>query len=249
MPAETFSHWLDGAPVLGARSAFAYWLDGALVVEGADLTATVIFTGEVTKPKVRGKKILATLVPGGVAFDQQVPRFLFGPLCNHLTGANPDGGYLMSYGCGLLKADWKFTASVTTPISSAYPFELNVDGLARVTGAAPAYFADWFANAVLEIGSGANVQRRRILSSTLPVAGAMTVTLNQWFTTSPADNAPVVIYPQCDGRWVTCQAYHAANNPEGRFANADAFGGHPFIPHGNPSAHDATDLSAAGGKK
>lgn len=248
--AETFASWLDGAPVSGSRTTFGFWLDGALVLsEAITVEVSVVFTGNVTKPRVRGKKLLATLVPGGVAFDQQVPRFVLGASCNHAIGPNPDGSYLMSYGCGLLKADWKFTAAVTTPIASAYPFELNVDGLARDVGATPTYFADWFANAVIEVGTGANIQRRRILSSTLPAAGAMTVTVDRWFTTTPADNDPVVIYPQCDGRLETCKAYHASTNPTGKFNNDDAFGGHPFIPHGNPSGHDATDLTAGGGKK
>lgn len=255
MGANNFNFWLAGAPVGETRTGFAYWLGGAPVLSGADVEATVLFSGEVTKPRVKGKKILATLVPGGVAFDQQVPRFVLGPLCNHLVGANPDGGFLMSYGCGLLKADWKFTAAVTTPISSAHPFELEVDGLAgdgadaAAALAASAVFANWFANGIVEIGSGSSVQRRRVLASTAPSGGAVTLTLNQWFTTSPADNDPVVLYPQCDGRRVTCQAYHVTTNPEGRFDNDDEFGGHPFIPHGNPSAHDATDLTAAGGKK
>jgi hypothetical protein len=217
--------------------------------------AVVLITGEVTKPRVRGKKLTCTLVPGGVALDQQVPRFIIGPSCNHLIGANPDGTFLMSYGCGLLKADWKFTALVTTPISSAHPFTLELDTLAgdgtdaAAALAASSVFANYFANAVIELGSGSSVQRRRILTSTAPSGGAITVTLSQWFTTSPANNDPVVIYPQCDGRRVTCQAWHTTNNPEGKFDNDDAFGGHPFIPHGNPSGHEPTDLAGAGGKK
>jgi hypothetical protein len=210
----------------------------------------VIFTGTVTKPRVRGKKLLATLVPGGVAFDQQAPRFVLGPLCNHVIGSNADGGFLMSFGCGLLKTDWKFTANVTTPISAAHPFELNLDGLARVTGSAPTYFADWFANAILEWGTGANIQRRRVITSTTVTAGALTVTLDRWFTgAGPADNDAVVLYPQCDGRRETCKAYHVSTNPAGKFNNDDNFGGHPFIPQGNPSAYDQTSLSGAGGKK
>lgn len=217
--------------------------------------ATVLFTGECTKPRVRGSKLLSTLVPGGVAFDQQLPRFLLGPSCNHLIGANPDGTFLMSHGCGLLKADWQFTALVTTPISSAHPFTLELDTLAGdgvdaiAALAGGQVFAQWFAGAILELGSGATVQRRRVLTSTAPSSGAITLTLDRWFTTAPANNDPVVLYPQCDGRRVTCQAWHTTTNPEGKFDNDDAFGGHPLIPHGNPSALDIGDLSAGGGKK
>ncbi len=251
-----FGTWLDGAPVSGTGTTFAYWLDGAVVLsEAVSVEATVLFTGEVTNPRVRGKKLLATLVPGGVDFDQQVPRFLLGPLCNHLVGANPGGGFLMSYGCGLLKTAWGFTAEVVGPVSGDHPFELSLDTLTGVGAsaaaalAAGAVFENWFAGAILEVGSGSGIQRRRVLTSTEPSGGALTVTLNQWFTTDPTVGAVVTLYPQCDGRRETCGAHDPDTNPEGKFDNDDAFGGHPFIPHGNPSAHDATDLTVAGGKK
>ena len=51
-----------------------------------------------------------------------------------------------------------------------------------------------------------------------------------------------------DGRFETCQAWHATNNPSGKFGNRLNFGGHPFVPVANPSLVKVSE-AVGGGKK
>lgn len=194
-----------------------------------DLTA--FCSGEVTSVKIRGSQLTAKLTPGGRRFDQQLPRLMRGPGCNH---------FLFGAGCGLGEAAWKFTATVASPVSSAFPHVLNLTGLHRVTGTDPAYAANWFALGYVEWGTGAARQRRGILASTNPVSGALSLTLARWFTgTAPAAGATVTLRPGCDLQFSTCGA---------KFGNTLNFGGHPFTPAGNPSLIKKSS-STGGGKK
>lgn len=248
----SFSNWLDGGPVNDTGTAFEHWMDGGPVLSPEDSGpfVTTIFTGVIIRPRIKGQRIQATAVPGGLAFDLQVPRFILGPQCNHITGGDRTGLHLVSEGCGLLRADWRFTASVVGPVNADYPFELLIENLARDTGPTPDYFEGWFANGVIEWGTGEDIQRRRILTSTDPVSDAMTIQLARWFTgVGPQPSDPVTIYPSCDGRRETCRAYHTSENPQGKFDNYLQFGAHLFVPPGNPSLLKVSDNVAAGGKK
>jgi hypothetical protein len=195
-------------------------VDGVNVINSA-----VIFTGEVVSAAVTGSRITCKVVPGGSLYDRLVPRFYFQRHCNHA---------LFSPGCGLVKADWKFTATISDPGSVGYPFTFALAGLARVSGPGPTYFADWFAGGWMELGAGANWQRRAILLSSMPVAGAMTVTLDRDPRPFPGIGDAVVLYPGCDLTKEMCSAYDAVNNPGGKFDNYLNFGGHPYIPIANP---------------
>ena len=186
--------------------------------------AVVIFSGEVAGASVKGSRVTGKAVPGGTIFDRMVPRMLFQLGCNHA---------LFSPGCSLATANWKFTAVVTDPGAPGYPFTFALGGLARAVGAAPTYAANWFVGGWAEFGAGANWCRRAIVLSTLPAGGAVTITLDRDPQPYPVGDDAVVLYPGCDGVSTTCI---------GKFDNYLNFGGHPFLPMGNPSViHPVTD--------
>jgi hypothetical protein len=208
-----------------------------------------VFTGDASTPSRQGNILKVKCKMGSSLLDTQLPFFIRGVRCNHLRGSNADGSFLISAGCTLLKANWKFTAQVTPPLFAIFPFTLNLTDLARATGANPAFFANWFAPGVIEWGNGAAIQRRAIIGSTVPVAGAFAVTLHRYFNGVPNIGDTVVLYPGCDGIYTTCKAYDAANNPTGKFDNFPNFGGEPFTPVANPSVTGQKNLGVSGGKK
>jgi hypothetical protein len=206
---------------------------------GAATNGGVLFSGEITKVNVKGSRLAAAASPGGSAFDRKLPRALIGPQCNWALFSTP---------CGLAAADWKFTAAVNDPGAPGFPFTFELKNLARVAGDPPVFFDNWFAGGWIELGAGAAWQRLPILQSTSPVAGVLTVTLSRDPEPFPQPNDAVVLYPGCDGRAVTCRAYNAERNPEGKFDNYLNFGGHPFVPAGNPSIVRKAKAGAASKK-
>lgn len=199
----------------------------------------VLFTGTIKKAGVRGRKIRAIGGFGKKFIDQQYPRSLIGPSCRYC---------LFSAGCTLAAADWEFTAKVVGPVSAAWPFALDLEDLARTIGGVPTFFTDWFAGGIIQIGTGADTQQRVITASTNPVSDALTINVRNWFTTSPAIGAAVKLWPGCDLQNTTCKAYHATDNPTGKFNNYVNFGGEDKVPVGNPSLIKLSN-AVAGGKK
>jgi hypothetical protein len=223
---------------------FGAWLHGApLAADGASamtvVSNVVVFVGEITKSSVRGRIITARCQAGGSVFDRQVPRFRMQTGCNHSA---------FDTGCSLLKASWKFTAAVATVGTPGFPFEFALENLQRVSGPTPTYFEHWFAGGWAEFGSGSTWCRRPILRSSVVTAGALTISLGRDPIVFPEEGDEVVLYPGCDGRWATCGAYHATNNPQGRYDNRLNFGGHPFMPVANPSLVKVSE-AVGGGKK
>ena len=209
-----------------------------------------VFGGEVTEPSRDGNKLNACIVAGPGVLDVQVPRLLHGIMCNHLAGANVTGNHLISYGCGLLKADWKFNAAVDGAVSASWPYQINLKNLSREIGPAPSYYLDWFAGGYIEWGSGEDLQRRYILLSTLPAGDLVTLTLQKPFEgDGPQADDAVALYPGCDGTAEMCQAYNSPSNTRGKFDNYLNFGGEPFTPIGNPSLLKLSPATTAGGKK
>lgn len=194
--------------------------------DGAAATnVAVIFKGEIVSATVTGARIVAKGITGGTLFDRMVPRFLFQRGCNHS---------LFSAGCALSRADWKFTATMFDVGAVGYPFTFVLHGLARVSGAAPTFFENWFAGGYIEMGSGTDWQRRAILLSSTVVAGAVTLTLDRDPVPYPAVSDAVIVYPGCDLTVESCKAYDAVRNATGKFDNYLNFGGHPFMPIANP---------------
>ena len=189
---------------------------------------------------MKGSRIRAQCVSAGLLFDRKIPRFLLQQRCNYS---------LFAAGCTLLQSNWKFTATVSNPGTVGYPFTFELSSLARVTGSTPTYFTDWFAGGWIEFGTGANTQRRPILRSTNPVAGVLTVTISRDPVPFPSIGNTVVLYPGCDGRKESCHAYNGTTNPQGKFDNFSNFGGHPFVPPGNPSLMKISSDIVGAGKK
>jgi hypothetical protein len=225
-----------------------------LVIRTADFDGTTVsnvkteFSGLVLSAYPQGRSIVAKCRFGPAVLDNQLPFFIKGASCNNLRGSN-DGTFLISAGCTLLKSDWKFTAQVAGPVVSDWPFAISLTSLARVTGSAPTFFANWFAGGVIEWGTGANVQRRLIATSTNPVSGALTIKLHRYFKSLPTIGNTVVLYPGCDGMFATCKAYDGSANPTGKFDNKTNFFALPFMPIGNPSLTGQPNLGTRGGKK
>lgn len=203
-----------------------------------DLTVSnvaVLFTGEVVRVSVTGSKVSGKCVTAGSVFDRLIPGFLFQPMCNYL---------LFTPGCALAKADWKCTATVQDAGAVGYPFEFVLEGLTGVGARAIAAIAaglgaDWFSLGWMEMGAGLLWQMRPVLLSAAPVAGVLTVTLDRDPAPYPVNGDAVVLYPGCDQQGQTCRV---------KFDNWLNFGGHEFMPLGNPSAV-RTNQTGAGGKK
>ena len=153
------------------------------------------------------------------------------------------------------RAAWQFTGLVAYPISAGFPYEINLSSLTGIGASAIAalagtgMFVNWFAFGWIEIGAGSNIQRRAVIGSTVPAAGAITITLHRYLSALPAAGATVTLYPGCDGQYTTCQAYNSGTNPTGKFGNKNNFGADPFTPTGNPSVTGQPNVGVQGGKK
>ena len=202
---------------------------------GAATNVSVIYTGEVGKVSVQGSRLTASVAAGSTIFDRPVPRMLFQRSCNY---------GLFTPGCTLAKADWTWTAQISSVGSPGYPFEFVLKSLARVSGADPpsgGYSDNWFALGWLELNlATGDFQRRPILLSTNPAGGVLTVTLDRDPDPFPAVNDNVRLFPGCPLDYGTCGS---------KFNNAVNFGGHPFMPLGNPSLVKPVQGPGTGGKK
>ncbi len=236
---------LQSEAPLSVTITFADW-DGAAVSNAA-----VMFKGDCTSCGRDGNKLSAKCRFGPGLFETQLPRFVRGKVCNHLGGSNNDGSFLISAGCTLTKANFKFTAVVANPVSGLFPATLNVATLVGVGGSAAVatVIANYFANGWVEWGAGAAIQRRMIIGSTVPAAGALALTLHRYFRGLPNAGDALVLYPGCDGLFATCKAYNAGTNPTGKFNNIVNFGAEPFTPVSNPSTTGLPQFNTDGAKK
>ena len=198
--------------------------------------ATVIFTGEVVKVGPRGNRLVAKAAPAGSLFDRLIPRFMFQLGCNHT---------LFDVGCGLVKADWQFSAVMHVAPAGGYPFSYVLEGFAGVGANAVAALAagavggNYFAGGWAEFGVGATMQRRAVLVNSPAVAGAIYLNIDRDVLPLPGHGVAVVLYPGCDLSASTCAD---------KFGNYLNFGGHPLMPIANPSMVRPSQ-SNAGGKK
>lgn len=226
-----------------------------LKIEYADYDGTnftnveTVFNGTLAKVSKRGKEIDPTFNAGPAIMENQLPHMVRGTMCNHVTGGigtNADD-FLISVGCGqanggvaLTRTNFKCTAKVKAPVSSAFPYTLNLDTFAAAGAAPLPTTADYFAFGWVEWKTGTDIQRRAIIGSTAPVAGVLALTLHRWFQGNPSVGDNIALYPGCDGMRSTCI---------NKFLNDKNFGGEPFSPIGNPSLTKLADNPAAGAKK
>jgi hypothetical protein len=190
----------------------------------------VAWSGEIVSASIKGKRLSAKATSLGSAFDRKAPRFYLQPGCNH---------GLFSVGCGLSKATFAHTATLTAVGTSGYPYTFTIGSIARAGGAVLTA-ADVFAGGWIEIGTGASLTRRAILASSAVSASACVLTLSGDPAPFPTNGTACVIYPGCDGRKETCAT---------TFGNYLNFGGAPFVPTGNPSLFKLSSDAGSGGKK
>lgn len=226
----------------------------------AGINKVQVFSGEVASLSRQGNNLSCKCKFGSGIFETQMPVLVKGTLCPHLRGSPGDGTHLISQGCTgpdavMKSSNWKFTASVANPINAAFPFLLKVSGLAGSGAAAIAalasgrVFVNWFSYGWIEWGVGNKIQRRQIVTSTVPGAGIIEVNLHRYFSSVPVFGDAVVLYPGCDGQVSTCKAYDVGTNPTGKYGNYPNFGADPFTPTGNPSVTGLPVFNVRGGKK
>jgi hypothetical protein len=200
-------------------------------------SADTIFSGQVMKAGFDGPKIQAKCRNIGSIFDRQIPTIMIQPTCNYA---------LYSTACGLDSNVWKMTAVVVS-YDGAHSLIIGQPTFVDAEAVRPAtsVFEHFFAGGKLEAGSGNSFTRRSLLDS---VANGDNIKLT---LRHPIEAAPeaIFLWPGCDGRRETCMAYHAEDNPEGKFDNFPNFGGFPFAPSGNPSLTKVNRDYANNGKK
>ena len=197
---------------------------------GTATNATTAWSGEISAAAIKGKRLSAKASSLGSVFDRKAPRFYLQPGCNHA---------LFSTGCGIAAATWAHTALLTAVGSAGYPYTFTIGSLNRAGGTTLSA-TDAFAGGWVEIGTGATLSRRAILASSSVAGGTCVLTLSGDPTPFPTNGTAIVIYPGCDGRKETCAA---------TFGNFLNFGGHPFVPTGNPSLFKLSSDAGSGGKK
>lgn len=195
-------------------------------------SVTQRWRGEVAAIEFDGPFVRASCVGPYSIFDRPIPRIAVQPACNHAV---------YDAGCSLLVADWTFTAAVNATATSVQV----VMKLWAKSGGLPAGwgFANYFALGHVTKGTS----RWLILASSTVSGGLVTLTLDRVATWTVDDAVTVV--PGCDGTPSACQAYHAVNNPRGKFNNFSKFLGFPFVPANNPSLTPEKRSDALGGKK
>ena len=167
--------------------------------------ATVVWIGEITEATGLGKRISATGDVFGGVFERKFPRFLMQQGCN-VT--------LFSTACGVNKATYEITGTLTTSIGNV---------LTITCGSTQA--ADYYARGEVWVGSGSTLERRLILSSS-PGSGTQVLTVDRPIVTNGAGGVSATFWPGCDGQFSTCGS---------KFSNKLRFRGHPFMPRDNPA--------------
>lgn len=201
---------------------FEATLTGVSTVTGA----TRLFFGEVEDVSAEGPMLTVSAVAMGGLFERQVPRFLFGPQCNHSVYSGP---------CGANQASFTRAATVAATVAASNTVTVQSAGTAWTPSS---FAAHDYAGGLLILGSGSNVVQRIIADSTAP-DGSGIVTLTLAFPLSASVGAAASLVLGCDGSFATCGA---------RFSNATRFGGFPFMPVGNPSMVKVSS-GVAGSKK
>jgi len=191
-----------------------------------------VWSGEISRISFDGPFVKAAAVGPYSVFDRQVPRIVVQPACTHAV---------YDAGCGLISADWTFTAAVNSTVTSNM---VDLKTMAKSGGLPPGWgFVHYFALGYLSRGS----ERWLVLASSAVSGGLVTLTLDRAATWTVDDAVSVV--PGCDGRPETCRPYNVSTNPTGKFNNFAKFLGFPFAPQKNPSFTIPKQTQGSYGKK
>jgi len=187
---------------------------------GQGLGPRQVFGGRITAVEFDGPFVQASAAGASSLFDRLVPALLFESTCNW---------DVYGRGCGLDRDLWTFTATV----ASASGGQVTIQNVSPPGLPVPGFgFADWFA---LGIVSRADGQSSSFVARSSALAGGLiTLELDRPLSPQVGVGDTVLVVPGCDGRSATCRAWHATDNPEGKFGNFARFGGFPEIPQTNP---------------
>lgn len=197
------------------------------------------FGGEITSmPEADGPVVSFKAAGANALFDRPLLKPLLQPGCND---------ELFGPWCQLARADWEFTAEVYSVAGKVVTFE----NFARSGGLPTGWgFVHYFALGYVERTINALPVRLFIFDSAVKDGG------NRVAVTFGATAAPVftvgedvVIVPGCDNRPETCKAYHAVDNPTGKFNNYPKFAGFPFMPDKDPALQPLKKSNSNTGKK
>lgn len=202
----------------------------------AGSNAALRWSGEVGRVGFSGPQFRATCVGRYALFDRPVPRLLIQAGCNHSV---------YDALCGRLRSDWTFGAEVN---ANATSHQVSLRTWSRTGGLPTGWgFAGYFALGYIERTLSGVTDRWAILDSAAESGGLVTLTLDRIATWTAGQAVSVV--PGCDGRPETCRAYHATQNPTGKFDNYARFGGFPFTPQENPGFKPPSYTDSQYGKK
>jgi uncharacterized phage protein (TIGR02218 family) len=161
------------------------------------LEKSVVFIGQIKAVSFKGVSAEADCVGFEHFLKMPVPLWRYQLTCNHK---------LFDTRCGITKADYKITATVT----------LDTTGTVLTSATFGGYDAGYFVGGLVEFEG----ERR-----TISAYSGNTITMNfQMINLLSGDS--VDVYPGCDGRIETCRD---------KFDNIDNYLGFPFIPEENPA--------------
>lgn len=225
-----FKHFMPGR-----LSALVYLTVAKVkVVDGAVVESREYWHGRVKSAPRKGAQVRVTVGGPDEIFLRRFPVDTMGPNCN---------ADLYDARCGILRADWKFTANIVAVGDTS----VDIEDIARVAGLPPGFgFAHWFARGIVEWTIGDITKSVAIYDSTVFAAGAATLHLRHVLDLSPG---PIDLYPSCDLRRVTCDAWHETENPEGKFGNRANFRGFARVPDRPPQFTPPKKSTTASGKK
>ena len=186
------------------------------------------FSGQVSRvPTMKRPFISAECNSLNKIFDRNIPRQLFQPGCNWV---------LFESNCGLLPANWKWTAVVVSYNAATSTLVLGTIASTNTATVVAHYFGAGY----VQITTAGNRQTRMVSDNTVIAGGQMSVYLSQPLFTAPSAGDAVALYPGCSGRY--------AEDCTAKFNNAGQFGGFPFMPVNNPTVFKLAN-NGSGGKK
>lgn len=197
------------------------------------------FGGEITGLTQAEGPLLSLRAAGANAlFDRRLLRMLLQPGCND---------ELFGPWCGLDRAAWEFTASVYAVSGKT----ITLETFSRTGGLPTGWgFAHYFALGYVQ-RTVSSLPVRQLVFDSAAKDGSNRVLITFGSPPDPAfaPGDSVSIWPGCDGRPATCQAYNAGTNPTGKFNNFSKFAGFPFLPDKDPAFQPLKKHTSSTGKK
>jgi uncharacterized phage protein (TIGR02218 family) len=210
------------------------------VVDSAGIGASVVqvFAGEVSKCPFDGPEFAAAASGLYSLFDRPAFPLRIQRTCN---------ATVFSPLCGLVAADWTFTATVV----SATATTLTLGSFSRPGGLPAGFgFEHWFALGVAQRTVAGVPERHLIAGSTaIDGNGRIVLTLSRVIPGTVQAGDTWTVLPGCDGYPETCRAWHTTTNPKGKFNHFADFKGFPEMPDKDPAFQPLKKSDSAAGKK